>query len=76
MKNRFFGQRILRKKKKSLDPTRIQIEEALNSFKSAGGKIQKVGNEHDPEDKTRRAYSNFDGEFGSILEEEERWDDF
>ena len=75
MKKNFNSKRAFYKKKKaSPAPTREQIKGAMEDYLKSGGNIERVDG---PEigDFKQRAFANFDGDFGNILEEEERWDD-
>ena len=60
--------------KPSSEPTREQITGAMEHYLKSGGSTERI-NGPQAGDFKQRAFSNFDGDFASILEEEERWED-
>ena len=75
MKNVFnLKDTICRANKPSSEPTREQITGAMENYLKSGGSIERI-NGPQAGDFKQRAFSNFEGDFASILEEEERWED-
>ena len=65
---------ICRAKKPSSEPTREQIKGDRQNYLKSGGSIERINGPQAGGFK-QRAFSNFEGDFASILEEEERWED-
>ena len=65
---------ICRANKPSYELTRVQIKGAIGDYLKSGGSIERI-NGPQAGDFKQRAFSNFEGDFASILEEEERWED-
>ena len=59
--------------KPSSEPTREQITGSMENYLKSGGSIERINGPHAGDFK-QRAFSNFKGDFASILEEEERWE--
>ena len=75
MKNVFNSKdTIFRANKPSSEPTREQITGAMENYLKSGGCIERINGLQAGGFK-RSAFSNFEGDFASILEEEERWED-
>ena len=76
MDNKFNIKQTLYNKKKppQRDPTREQVTNAMENFLKSGGFIERISGPQIGDFK-QRAFSNFNGDFANILEEEERWDD-
>ena len=75
MKNAFNSKDTrCRANKTSSEPTREQIACAMKNYLKSGGSIEHI-NGPQAGDFKQRAFSNFEGDFASILEEEERWED-
>ena len=64
---------ICRANKPSSEPTREQTG-AIENYLKSGGSIERINGLQAGGFK-QRAFSNFEGDFASILEEEERWED-
>ena len=76
MKNVFNSKvTICRANKPSSEPTREQITGAIENYLKSSGSIERIIGPQSGGFK-QRAFSNFEGDFASILEEEERWEDF
>ena len=60
--------------KPSSEPTREQVTYVMENYLKPGGSIERI-NGPLAGDFKQRAFSNFEGDFASILEEEERWED-
>ncbi len=74
MKNVFNSKvTICRANKPSSEPTREQITGAIENYLKSGGSIERINGPQAGGFK-QRAFSNFRGDFSSILEEE-RWED-
>ena len=75
MKNVFNSKdTIFRANKPSSEPTREQIKGAMENYLKSGGSIEQI-NGPQAEGFKQRAFSNFEGDFASILEEQKRWED-
>ena len=76
MPNKFNSRRRYHKNKKIVSdaPTREQVTGATEDYLKSGGSIERVTGPQNGDYK-QRAFANFEGDFGNILEEEERWDD-
>ena len=72
MKNVFDSKvTICRANKPSSAPTREQITGAMEDYLKSGGSIERINGPLTGDFK-QRAFPNFEGDFASILEEEER----
>ncbi len=60
---------ICRANKPSSEPTCEQITDAIENYLKSGGSIERI-NGLQARDFKQRAFSNFEGDFSSILEEE------
>ena len=75
MKNVFNSKgTICRTNKPSSEPTREQMTGAMEYYLKSGGSIKRISGPQVGDFK-QRSFSNFEGDFASILEEEERWED-
>ena len=74
MKNVFNSKdTICRANKPSSEPTREQITGAIENYLKSGGSIERI-NGPQAGGLKQSAFSNFEGDYASILEEE-RWED-
>ena len=75
MKNVFNSKvTICRANNPSSEPTREKITGAIENYLKSGGSIERINGPQAGGFK-QRAFSNFEGDFASILEEKERWED-
>ena len=74
MKNVFNSKdTICRTNKPSSEPTREQMTGAMENYLKSGVSIERISGPQVGDFK-QHAFSNFEGDFASILEEEERWE--